>query len=60
MGRCHKTAIQRVVFTRITRPERFNNARKIPPTGVNQYLSDLNGVRHSTTAELLRQLGIKP
>ena len=60
MGRCHKNAIQRVVFTRITRPERFNNARRIPPTGVNQYLSDLNGVRHSTTAEMLRQLGIKP
>ena len=59
MGRCHKTAIQRVVFTRITRPERFNNARRISPTGVNRYLWDLNGVRHSTTAELMRQLGIK-
>ena len=59
MGRCHKTAIQRVVFTRITRPERFNNARRISPTDVNQYLWDLNGVRHSTTAELMRQLGIK-
>lgn len=59
MGHCHKTAIQRVVFTRITRPERFNNARKIPPTGVNRYLYDLNGVRHSTTAEMLQQLGIK-
>ena len=58
-GRCHKTAIQRVVFTRITRPERFNNARRIPPTGVNRYLQDLNGKRHSTTAEMMRQLGIK-
>ena len=59
MGRCHKTAIQRVVFTRITRPERFNNVKKMAPTDVNAYLSDLNGKRHSTTAELLRQLGIK-
>jgi hypothetical protein len=58
MGRCHKTAIQRVVFTRITRPERFNNARKMAPTNVNAYLSDLNGKRHSTTAEMLRQLGL--
>ncbi len=59
MGRCHKTAIQRVVFTRITRPERFNNVSKMAPDDVNVYLSDLNGKRHSTTAEMLRQLGIK-
>lgn len=59
MGRCHKTAIQRVVFTRITQPERFNNARKMAPTDVNAYLNDLNGKRHSTTAEMMRQLGIK-
>ena len=58
MGRCHKNDIQRVVFTRITRPERFNNARKMAPTDVNAYLSDLNGKRHSTTAELMYQLGI--
>lgn len=58
MGRCHKNDIQRVVFTRITRPERFNNARKMAPTDVNAYLRDLNGVRHSTTAELLLQLGL--
>ena len=59
VGRCHKCDIQRVVFTRITRPERFDNARKMAPTNVNAYLSDLNGKRHSTTAEMLRQLGIK-
>lgn len=59
MGRCHKRDIQRVVFTRITRPERFNNAQKMAPTDVNAYLFDLNGKRHSTTAELLYQLGIK-
>ena len=57
MGRCHKNDIQRVVFTRITRPERFNNARKMAPTEVNAYLSSLNGRRHSTTAEMLRELG---
>ena len=60
IGRCHKNDIQRVVFTRITRPERFNNARKMAPTDVNAYLRDLNGVRHSTTAEMLIQLDIKP
>lgn len=59
MGRCHKTAIQRVVFTRITHPEKFNNARGISPTSVNQYLYDLNGRRHSNTKELRKQLKIK-
>ena len=43
----------------ITRPERFNNARKMAPTDVNAYLCDLNGVRNSTTAEMLKQLGVK-
>lgn len=58
-GRCHKTAIQRVVFTRITHPGKFDNARKIGPRDVNQYLYDLNGRRHSTTAEMKKQLKIK-
>lgn len=58
-GRCHKTDIQRVVFTRITRPERFDNARKMAPDNVNAYLYDLNGNHHSTTDEMLRELGIK-
>ena len=59
LGSCHKTAIQRVVFTRITAPEKFNNARKMGPKDVNQYLYELNGVRHSTTAEMNKQLKIK-
>lgn len=59
IGHCHKTAIQRVVFTRITRPERFNNARDIAPDDINTYLHDLNGKRHSTTAEMLQELGIR-
>lgn len=59
MGHCHKTAIQRVVFTRITNPEKFNNACRISPTSVNQYLYDLNGSRHSNTRELKKQLKIK-
>ena len=59
IGRCHKNDIQRVVFTRITRPESFNNARRMAPTDVNAYLRDLNGKRHSTTAEMPKQLGIK-
>ena len=58
VGNCHKTDIQRVVFTRIIHPERFNQARKMAPTNVNAYLRDLNGVRHSTTAEMLRQIGL--
>ena len=28
------------------------------PTNVNAYLRDLNGVRHSTTVEMLRQIGL--
>lgn len=59
IGHCHKSAIQRVVFTRITAPKNFNNARKITPTSVNQYLYDLNGSRHSSTAEMKKQLKIK-
>lgn len=55
---CKKTDIQRVVFTRITHPERFNNARNIAPNNRNQYLYDLNGHRHSTTAQMLEALGI--
>ena len=55
---CDPTAIQRVVFTRITHPERFDNVRNMAPTDVNQYLFDLNGHRHSTTAELLRAIGV--
>lgn len=59
MGRCHKTAIQRVVFTRITSPGKFDNARKIGPNDVNQYLYDLNGRKHSSTTEMKKQLKIK-
>ena len=43
----------------ITRPERFNSARKMGSTDVNAYLSDLNGKRHSSTTEMLKQLGVK-
>ena len=43
----------------ITRPERFNNAHKMAPTDVNAYLRDLNGKRHSSTTEMLKQLGVK-
>lgn len=55
---CDKTAIQRVVFTRITKPWNFDNARHMEPQSVNRYLMDLNGKRHSTTAEMLQALGI--
>ena len=54
---CDKTAIQRVVFTRILHPERFDRVRNMPPTHVNQYLYDLNGHRHSSTEEMWRMIG---
>ncbi|MBQ3958991.1 MAG: hypothetical protein II677_00725 [Muribaculaceae bacterium] len=57
---CDKTDIQRLVVTRILHPERFDNVRFMPITDVNQYLWDLNGVRHSTTAEVKAQIGEKP
>lgn len=56
---CDPVAIQRVVFTRITRPERFDRVKDIAPTDTCRYLYELNGIRHSTTAELLRECGIK-
>ena len=56
---CPRTRVQRVVFTRVTKPENFNNAAKMLPTSVNKYLSDLNGKRHSTTAELKKMTGAK-
>ncbi len=59
MGRCDKTKIQRVVFTRITNPEKFDNVKKMPPKHVNQYIYDLNGKKHSTTKELKKHTGIK-
>ncbi len=56
---CPRTRVQRVVFTRITQPERFANASKMPPTSENKYLSGLNGKRHSTTAEMKKMIGAK-
>ncbi len=59
LGRCPKTQIQRIVVTRILHPERFDRVKHMPLDDVNQYLHDLNGKRHSTTAELKRECGIK-
>ncbi len=56
---CDKTKIQRVVFTRVLKPERFDEVKKIKADNVNQYLYDLNGHKHSTTDELKKQAGIK-
>ena len=56
---CDPTAIQRVVFTRILRPEQFDRVRDMGPTDVNQYLYDLNGRAHSTTSQLLDAIGAK-
>lgn len=56
---CDKTAIQRVVFSRITKPENFNNAKSIMYNNSHKWLSDLNGKKHGTTAELKKYCGIK-
>lgn len=59
MGRCDKTKIQRVVFSRILYPEKFDNVKKLLPKDINQYIYDLNGKKHSTTKELKKHTGIK-
>lgn len=53
-----KKSIQRVVFTKITDPEKFNNAQGIPRNDVQQWLDKLNGKGHGTTAELKLYCGI--
>lgn len=59
MASCPRTSIQRIVVTRILRPERFDNAKKMNPHNTNKWLWELNGKRHATTAELEKNLGIK-
>lgn len=56
---CSTARIQRVVFTRITAPENFNNARKLAFNNTHQWLKSLNGQAHGTTAELKKYCGIK-
>lgn len=59
IGHAPRTTIQRIVITRILRPEQFARVEKMPPTQTNRYLFDLNGRKHSTTAELKKMCGIK-
>ena len=56
---CPRTAIQRVVFTRITNPEKFDNAKKLMFNNTHKWLKALNGEAHGTTAELKKYCGIK-
>ena len=56
---CKKTDIQRVVFTRITNPENFDNAKKLMFNNVHKWLKALDGESHGTTAELKKYCGIK-
>lgn len=56
---CDKTKIQRVVFTRITNPANFENAKKIRYNNKHKWLSALDGKAHGTTAELKKNCGIK-
>lgn len=54
---CPRTRVQRIVVTRITEPAKFDNARTMPPTSENAFLSGLNGKRHATTDEMKRHIG---
>ena len=58
-AQCNKLKIQRIVVTRILHPERFDRVKHMAPTSIDQYLFDLNGKKHSSTAELKRHCGIK-
>lgn len=56
---CSKCKIQRVVFTRITNPENFDNAKKLMYNNENKWLKSLDGNHHATSSELKKQCGIK-
>lgn len=56
---CPRTAIQRVVFSRVTKPENFDKASKYTPlVKVSEWLKSLRD-SHSTTKELIKNCGIK-
>ena len=55
---CRRTDIQRVVFTRITEPEKFADAKKWRASKVHKWLKELGGKRHGTGKELKKQCGI--
>ena len=55
---CSRTAIQRVVFSRITRPEKFADANKWRASKKHKWLNELAGKRHGTTKELKKYCGI--
>lgn len=57
--KCRESQIYRAVLTRITDPQKFNNADMISKDNVNQWLSDLNGKNHGTVEELKSFCGIK-
>lgn len=59
IAHCDKTRIQRVVFTRITKPENFNNAKTMVPNKMNKWLNEIAGEKHGTTKELYKSCGIK-
>ena len=56
---CPRTAIKRVRTTRITNPEKFDNAKKLMFNNTHKWLKALNGEAHGTTAELKKYCGIK-
>lgn len=55
---CARVAIQRVVFTRVTDPEKFADAKKWRANKMHKWLNELAGKRHGTTSELKKYCGI--
>jgi hypothetical protein len=52
ISKCRESKIYRAVLTRITHPEKFNQASQIKRDNVNSWLDSLNGKKHGTVAEL--------
>lgn len=55
---CPRTSIQRIVFTRITKPEKFVDAKKWRANKKHKWLNELAGKRHGTTKELKKYCDI--
>jgi hypothetical protein len=50
--------IKRAVFTRITDPENFDNAKTIVPYNKQDFLDAMNGKRNGTVEEMKEYAGI--
>lgn len=55
---CPRTAVQRVVFTRVTKPQNFDRAEKYTPVDkISEWLKSLRE-NHGTTKDLIKNCGI--